>query len=241
MQSSSEDELYQDKDYFAGARENAELWYEMQLPIIKDIRKYKKGGTWLDIGSGLGFLPQVASQHGFKARGIDLNQSVVNEGQIFFHHPVTVQSLDDIDQQSFDIISINHVIEHVEHPRLFIEKAAQKLKVGGIMIIGVPNINGGIPRLIRIINRLPLKKGSKWLWHGYQLKQHLWHFSPESILKQVPTSLKVLKVNQSDNMYYGFLKIKKIRYQILAVIFSLFQYINMGDNLRVILKKSSHE
>ncbi len=240
-QTSSEEELYQDEDYFAGARLNSALWYEMQKPIIRDVKKFKPSGTWLDIGSGLGFLPKVATDHGYHARGIDLNASVVSEGQRTFGHPVSVTTLDEIEDQSVDIISINHVLEHVEVPSEFLELAASKLKEDGIIIVGVPNIKGGIPRIIRFINTLGMKRGSAWLWHGYQLKQHLWHFTPESVKTVLPKSLTIKKINQSDNMYYGFLGINKFRYKVLAFIFSLFKHIELGDNLRVVLVKNHHE
>ena len=236
-QISSSQELYQDKEYFAGARDNPSLWYKMQAPIIRDVQKLKKCGSWLDIGSGLGFLAQKAKEHGYQAIGIDLNESVVAEGVEHYDHPVSIKDLSEIKDESFDVISINHVLEHVESPQAFIRLAATKLKPEGILIIGVPNIKGGIPRLIRFFNRLHLRLGSKWLWHGYQLNQHLWHFTPQTVVKYMPEELQLVKVNRNDNMYYGFLTIKKLRYRLLAIIFKIFEFINMGDNLRIILRK----
>lgn len=241
VQVATTEELYQDQDYFAGARENANLWYQMQTPIIEDVKRYKKNGAWLDIGSGLGFLPAVAKKHGFEARGIDLNKSVVKEGQDHFNHPVSLSSFEEIKDESFDIISINHVLEHVEDPKTFLTLAATKLKRDGILVIGVPNIMGGVPRLIRFLNSLGLKRGSNWLWHGYQLSQHLWHFTPKSLVQNLPSELTPIDINQSDNMFYGFLQIRKLRYRILSLIFASFEMSNMGDNLRVFVRKKSHE
>lgn len=237
VESSCSEELYQNKDYFAGARDNCDLWYRMQMPIIEDVAKVKSAGKWLDIGSGLGFLPAVAKQAGYDANGIDLNESVVAEGVKQYAHPVSVTDLGQIADNEHDIVSLNHVLEHVESPREFLSLAAMKLKPGGILVVGVPDIKGGVPRLIRFFNRLRLRVGSKWLWHGYQLEQHLWHFTPESLIAQVPNDLKVIKVTKNDNMYYGFLEQKKWRYQILALAFNLFKLLEMGDNLRIILQK----
>ena len=45
-----------------------------------------------------------------------------------------------LENNSIDIVLMNHVLEHLKNPQLVIESILQKLKLGGILIIRVPDI-----------------------------------------------------------------------------------------------------
>lgn len=52
----------------------------------------------------------------------------------------------DFQESSFDIVLMNHVIEHLPNPQEAITKVRALLKSGGILIIGTPNFDSGAAR-----------------------------------------------------------------------------------------------
>lgn len=69
----------------------------------------------------------------------------------------------------FDIISIWHVLEHVQKPEEYIKKIYSLLKNNGKLLIEVPNFNAWTRKLT----------GKYWL--GLDLEYHLYFFTPESL------------------------------------------------------------
>ena len=236
------DKLYDDPEYFLGAEINPDYWIKMQERIIESILKFKKSGTLLDIGCGMGFLPEVARRKGFKAKGIDLNPHAVARGKNMFPElDITCSNLDTIENNSFDIIVLNHVIEHVVDPSQFLNEVRKKLSKGGILVLGVPNLKGGIPRFLRVLNHFPGIPGSNWLWYGYQLEQHIWHLTPRLMRSMLEKNQwEIFSLSSDLNMYYGATELPQMRYRILKMIWTFFEKIKMGDNILVIASSTSN-
>jgi 2-polyprenyl-3-methyl-5-hydroxy-6-metoxy-1,4-benzoquinol methylase len=234
------DKLYDAPEYFLGAEINPASWMKMQEGLLQNILDFKKGGSLLDIGCGMGFLPESARRMGFKARGIDLNSHAVAKGQKMFPElDISCSGLDTIANNSIDIIVLNHVIEHVIDPISFLKEVSEKLRPDGILIIGVPNLMGGIPRFLRMLNHVSGIPGSSWTWFGYQLEQHVWHFTPKLMRKMLEkNNWKILRLRSDLNMYYGATELPQLRYRVLKFIWNFFEKLKMGDNLLVIVGRS---
>lgn len=100
----------------------------------------------LEIGAGGGWnlLPFINADA--EVLGMDYSPSLTQLGK---RHgiPMKQGSVDDIAGQ-FDIIIVNHLLEHLSDPVSSLRKISQHLKTGGVVYIAVPNIlNFGIGQL----------------------------------------------------------------------------------------------
>lgn len=99
--------------------------------------------SWLDVGTGSGVMLQTVSKNKPKYELWGHDVSAHNAADVLEIAGVKgffAGGLDKIKQQKFDIISANHVLEHVMEPTLFIEQITDLLAENGILIIQVPDI-----------------------------------------------------------------------------------------------------
>lgn len=81
------------------------------------------------------------------------------------------EALNEFADKSFDVITLWHVMEHLEHLNETWETLKRILKDQGILIIAVPNPTS-----------FDAEK-YKEMWGAYDVPRHLWHFSP-SVMQQ---------------------------------------------------------
>ena len=94
----------------------------------------------LDIGSGTGVFVYVLRKLGFNAAGLEPNEGYANYSLGEFHIPVQIGFIQDIeDSTRYDVITLNHVLEHLDDPLGTLQKIASLLKPGGFLAMGVPN------------------------------------------------------------------------------------------------------
>jgi predicted SAM-dependent methyltransferase len=71
--------------------------------------------------------------------------------------------------ESFDAISMFHVLEHTPNPVAVLRECHRILKPNGEIVVGVPNFDSLVFSLV----------GKTWV--GLQLPSHVQHFSPKSL------------------------------------------------------------
>ena len=110
--------------------------YEAIAPLLRP------GLRMLDVGSGAGFFPYVARQQGVEAQGIEPNRGFAEYAVATFNVPTTNAFFQDVDfhAESFDVITLNHVLEHVEDPCATLGQLREWLKTDGHLVVEVPNI-----------------------------------------------------------------------------------------------------
>ena len=72
---------------------------------------------------------------------------------------------------TFDVVTLWHVMEHLEHLNGMWNTLYRILKERGVLIVAVPNPNS-----------YDAQKYKEW-WAAYDVPRHLWHFSP-SVMQQ---------------------------------------------------------
>lgn len=151
---------------------------ESLVRMFRFIRAYKiyflntKAKSMLDIGSGRGWILYFLKKY-FKYDRAVGTQIAINAFKFsteklkleIYNKDLLELSFD----KKFDIVSILHVLEHVENPELYIEKIYTILDSKGILFIEVPNYNAWMRRLT----------GKHWL--ALDLKHHLFFFTPKSL------------------------------------------------------------
>ena len=97
----------------------------------------------LDVGCGDGYFLNKAQQFGYLCYGTEYHETLVQhlkDNRIIA--TIKIENfVDTNNREQFDIIRINHVIEHVKDPGHILSVARQLLKRNGELVIGTPNFN----------------------------------------------------------------------------------------------------
>lgn len=138
-----------------------------KLKIIEQFQPNK--GSLLDIGAGTGHFLDLAQKNNWKVTGIEPNdgaKKIATEKGITF-----IENIQSLERNSFDVIAMWHVLEHVYDLDEQIKQLKRVLKEDGTLIIAVPNF------------RSFDAKYYKSFWAAFDVPRHLWHFSKKSIKK----------------------------------------------------------
>jgi len=98
-----------------------------------------ENGNFLDFGCGIGNSLLEARQLGFTVFGIESSQWAIQHCNRYGLKVLT--SLEDLNQKDvkFDLINVNHALEHISDPVNFVNKLKEFLKERGILRIEVPD------------------------------------------------------------------------------------------------------
>ncbi len=126
-----------------------------------------KEGRLLEVGVGHGALLSYMSRRGFSVEGCDMAEAICAHVERTLGHKMHRGSLQSIlGQQEFDVIVMNHVLEHVSDPIDLLRAARRLLKRNGVLHIALPNIDSWEAHLSG--------------WTGYQ-PYHLVYFNRVSV------------------------------------------------------------
>ena len=168
---------YESADYIShtdGKRSLFERAYQFIKSIalknkVKLVNAQAAKGTLLDIGAGTGDFLVVAQKDGWNTTGIEpstkAKNSALAKGVTF------AESLADLQDHSFDVITMWHVLEHVPNLDEYLAELKRIVKQNGTIIIAVPNFKAFDAEYY----------GKHWA--AYDTPRHLWHFSKNSIQK----------------------------------------------------------
>ncbi|APD06797.1 hypothetical protein UJ101_01278 [Flavobacteriaceae bacterium UJ101] len=129
------------------------------------LQKYKASGKLLDYGCGTGdFLNYIKDK--FEATGIEPNEKAANFARKKSSLKITNQTdLSQFKNETFDIITLWHVLEHIPNLKEISIELKRILKEEGILIIAVPNHKSYDANYYQNF------------WAAYDVPRHLWHFS----------------------------------------------------------------
>lgn len=128
-----------------------------------------KGGFLLDYGCGTGEFLQEAKKQQWTIRGIEPSDKA--RSQAVSKLPTEVLStLDELpEHETYDIITLFHVLEHIHSLRKTVKKLVNNLQSTGYMVIAVPNPESADAAHYACE------------WAGYDVPRHLYHFSQQSM------------------------------------------------------------
>jgi len=139
-----------------------------------------KNKTLLDIGCGTGEFLTVAKKNNWDTVGVELNNNARKKASK--KNLILYKTLNEIEQDKYNTITLWHVLEHLQNLKQQIEKIDNLLDKNGTLIIAVPNYKSYDAQYY------------KEHWAAYDTPRHLWHFSQSSISKLFSThQLKVIK------------------------------------------------
>ncbi|MFD0799690.1 class I SAM-dependent methyltransferase [Maribacter chungangensis] len=143
--------------------------YSLKKKINLINRFVDKQGYLLDIGAGTGDFLLTAKQHNWRIDGVEPNQLARTNAKT--KGIILKESMKDLSKNTYDIITLWHVLEHLPDLQEQITTINELLKTQGILIVAVPNYRSYDAKLY------------KEYWAAYDVPRHLWHFSKKSILQ----------------------------------------------------------
>ncbi len=228
---------YESDDYISHTDGKRSL-FEKVYHVIKSYSLKKKvslinsfhpeKGRLLDIGAGTGDFLATAKANGWQITGLEPSEkarnSAISKGVSFEN------DINNIENQSFDVVTMWHVLEHVPNIEQQIKDLKRLLKPNGTIIIAVPNFKSFDANYY------------KEFWAAYDVPRHLWHFSKISIEKLFAReNLKLVKILPMvfDSFYVSLLSEK---YQNGKMNFFKAFYIGLKSNVKAkqSLEYSSH-
>jgi len=123
----------------------------------------------LDVGAGTGDFLKVCQSNSWKVSGIEPSLDARNIAEKKGIH--LQEKLSEFKNTKFDVITLWHVLEHVENLSEYILTLHNLLADDGRLIIAVPNFKSNDANYY------------KEFWAAFDVPRHLWHFSQTSISK----------------------------------------------------------
>ncbi|MFD2725796.1 class I SAM-dependent methyltransferase [Hyunsoonleella rubra] len=202
-------EYYESEDYISHTDSKRNL-FEKVYHLVRAISLQKKlklinsfpteGKNLLDIGCGTGDFLQTALKNNWKIFGIEPNENarvIANEktnNSVF-----EIDELLKFEPNSFDVITLWHVLEHLPKLEDHLNVLRKILKPNGTIVIAVPNYKSYDANHY------------KQFWAAYDVPRHLWHFDKVSLSKLIGTfgfKIKKTKPMWFDAFYVSLLSEK---------------------------------
>ncbi|HET6400112.1 MAG TPA: class I SAM-dependent methyltransferase [Candidatus Kapabacteria bacterium] len=155
------------------------------------------GARLLEIGCGTGVFLAKAREHGFECAGLELS-SYAAEFVRKMGIPVETKSIEEADfaENSWDVIVMREVIEHLPHPIASLQTIHKWLRPGGVLFMATGNYDCPERKL----------RGADWFY--FMPEGHLYYFSNRTMAKYLrKAGFRTVRVtNQGDLLMKLLLK-----------------------------------
>ena len=159
---------------------------------LKMIEKFKPTGNFLDIGTNMGMFLRHTRGKRWDVTGIEPSPSLSQMARKYFGLNIKTSYLNEagFQDESFDIVTMTDVFEHIEEPKKMLGDIKKVLKKDGILFIKVPN---GRYNLLKL--GLAKMTGRLKDYDIFDSYEHLTHFSHDTLKKMLEGSgFKIKKI-----------------------------------------------
>ncbi|GMQ30205.1 class I SAM-dependent methyltransferase [Algoriphagus confluentis] len=211
------DEVYAVVDNRASIFEKI-IFSEARKVLRKAYKLVPERKKLLDFGSGKGQFLKVAKDLGWKGLGIETEPERARFAQENYRVQVLTSfySQGKIESGNFDLITLNHVLEHLPEPMsLLKELVQQNLAVDGILYLEVPRADSWQAKI----------GGANWM--HWDIPKHLTHWNSKSLEKELQ------KIGVSPIAQRGF----SVHLGILGMLQALMSRLGFKENLIFRLKR----
>lgn len=184
---------------------------------IYRLAKHVKTGRALDIGCGSGRFLQTLQAFGWAVAGLELSDETATSARTI-NGLFVETSLNAFAENSFNLITMTHVLEHIRDPLQVLTKCSGLLKDGGIIAVAVPNIDSWQARITT--NN----------WFHLDLPRHLWHFSESWLTKTfLDLGFEPVTVRRLDLAHNTFGWMQSLLNFIVRKHNCLYEYLSCSD------------
>lgn len=157
-------------------------------------------GSILDVGSGTGAFVHEMKERGWQVTGLEPDEGARNVAKDSFAVELQdIHTFFGLPAESFDAITLWHVLEHVHELHRYMDQLKKLVKKEGRIFIAVPNYTSKDAMIY------------KEYWAAYDVPRHLYHFSPGSMGKLAARhglQLQAYKPMWYDGFYISMLSSK---------------------------------
>lgn len=159
--------------------------YLAHLSIYCFAARYIAGGAILDAGCGAGYGARFLAEQGAReVLAVDLDPRFIAYARRRYRHKrvryleADLQTLE-LEARSVDVVVASNVLEHLERPLAFLERAVRALRPGGRMVLALPPI----------VDAVSLAQNRANPWHRTNLYVGEW----DALLKQAGLSTTLFR------------------------------------------------
>lgn len=132
----------------------------------------EKTGRVLEIGASRGIMLDIFRERGWETWGVEPSAKSANEARRRGHKILTkIFEEAELPNNYFEVVVLNHTLEHMENPVEVMKKVRMVLKNKGVVLVDVPNY-GALSRAVL---------GKRWPY--FLPEEHRWHFDKNSLGK----------------------------------------------------------
>lgn len=179
------------------------------------IKKHSEGNNLLDIGCGTGHFLSKVEKNGYSVTGLEPDPIArENAAALNGVHPLDIASLKSLEKQSYDVITMWHVLEHVYELKESVETYLNLLKPNGTLFIAVPNLESWDAQHY------------KEYWAAYDVPRHLYHFRKkdiENLFKEQNFEVSTTLPMKFDSYYVSMLSEKYKKGSLLSAVWNGFK------------------
>jgi SAM-dependent methyltransferase len=200
-------EILYDNEYFGQPTEQYADRQRVSVPT-RNLQRLESLCTrdihdFLEIGFGEGYVLKAAQLKGWRPVGVEVTPAYAESVSKRLGVPVLLGQFQELSlpEESFDIIYVNSVLEHVTDPEGFLRECRRVLRPGGMAFFVVPNEDALINDFRHIIYRLMGRNTASRL-DPFRNPYHIQGFSPHSLrLLFELTNLKIVSfdINSGTN------------------------------------------
>lgn len=173
-----------------------------------------QSGKLLDIGCGVGDFLHTAEMHGWECIGVEPSEDAKAIAQKRMKGMIiTSEELESFSDGAFDVITMWHVLEHVDDLKWQVAQLQRLVKPSGRVVIAVPNYKSYDGQYY------------EEHWAAYDVPRHLNHFNQITLSKIFKTSgLELFKMDKLkwDAYYISYLS-EQYRHHSLPLVRGLYR------------------
>jgi len=149
------------------------LTFEHHLKPLERLTGPPDRRPLLDVGCYTGVFVEIAARHGWDAWGVEPSRWAVERARAQGLHVVqgTLETAE-LPEETFDVVTMWDVIEHLPDPRGALEQVYRLLKPGGWVVVHTIDIESLFARLM----------GAHWPW---LMEMHIYYFSRHTLRKML--------------------------------------------------------
>lgn len=162
--------------YQGEKKNNIFIGHAKKFIIRREIDKLRKilppRASILEVGCSYGeLLASLRDIGGFRVKGVDISLKAASIARDRYRLDVIAGTLFDgkFPNESFNLVIMKHVLEHMHDPRAVVCEARRILKKDGKLFLWIPNIDSIIFKLFKTRS------------YGYEIPRHLYHFTTAAL------------------------------------------------------------
>ena len=239
--SESEVDYYNDPEkYLSSVSDDPSRIFDKTLNLIEKFTKHT--GKLLDVGAAKGEFLAAAKKRGWEVSGVEPSGNFVKYAKEKYGINIKNSFLEEANfpENSFDVVTLNMMLEHAENPHNLLQIINKILKKTGLLYIEVPNMNSGLLKLINLYYRFKGKYWSAFL-SPLHPPYHCYGYQKSSLINLCSLNgFKIKKIIIQGIGLRGFRlggRTSKLKQRTISILARLMSWLKQGDILVVFAVK----